>query len=35
MPGVDVVCEKPLTINADMAHEIEAAVARTGSQRSS
>ena len=28
--GVDVVCEKPLTINADMAHDIEAAVARTG-----
>jgi predicted dehydrogenase len=28
--GVDVVCEKPLTINADMAHEIEAAVKRTG-----
>jgi len=28
--GVDVVCEKPLTINADMAHQIEAAVKRTG-----
>jgi predicted dehydrogenase len=28
--GVDVVCEKPLTINADMAHDIEAAVKRTG-----
>ncbi len=28
--GVDVVCEKPLTITADMAHDIEAAVKRTG-----
>lgn len=28
--GVDVVCEKPLTTTAEMAHEIEAAVRRTG-----